>query len=47
MYNIYPQQVLGEVAGLDHGVYGVAYHQGRVAIAAGATVYTVAVNTRL
>ena len=33
-------QIVGEISGLDHGVYGVAHHEGKVAVVAGTTLYS-------
>ena len=40
-------QVVGEVAGMDHGVYGVAHHEEKLAVVAGTTLYMVTVNPKL
>ena len=40
-------QVVGKVAGMDHGVYGVAHHEEKLAVVAGTTLYMVTVNPKL
>ena len=32
---------------MDHGVYGVAHHEGKIAVVAGTTLYTMAVNPKM
>ena len=37
-------QVLGQVTDLDNGVYGIAVHQDKVAVAAGENLYIMTMN---
>lgn len=40
-------QIVAEISGLDHGVYGVAHYEGKVAFVAGTTLYILNISPKM